>query len=56
MTIKIKHPGRLHKRLGIPEGQKIPAERLTSALHSDDPSLRKEANFARNAKKWHHKK
>jgi hypothetical protein len=24
------------------------------ALHSKDPHIRKMANFAKNAKKWHH--
>lgn len=53
-SIKIKHPGKLHRDLGIAEGQKIPERRITAALHSKNPALRKEANFARNAKKWHH--
>ena len=27
----------------------------SEALHSKDPHVRQMANFARNAKKWHHK-
>jgi hypothetical protein len=27
----IKHPGALHKQLGVPQGQKIPAKKLTAA-------------------------
>jgi len=27
----IKHPGALHKELGVPEGQKIPAGKLDAA-------------------------
>lgn len=27
----IKHPGALHKELGVPEGKKIPAKKLASA-------------------------
>ena len=27
----IKHPGALHKELGVPEGKKIPAEKLAKA-------------------------
>jgi len=27
----IKHPGALHKQLGVPQGQKIPAKKLASA-------------------------
>jgi hypothetical protein len=27
----IKHPGALHKQLGVPAGQKIPAKKLAAA-------------------------
>lgn len=27
----IKHPGALHKQLGVPEGEKIPAKKLAKA-------------------------
>lgn len=27
----IKHPGALHKELGVPEGKKIPASKLAAA-------------------------
>ena len=27
----VKHPGALHKQLGVPEGQKIPAGKLSEA-------------------------
>ena len=27
----IKHPGALHKELGVPEGKKIPAKKLAKA-------------------------
>lgn len=27
----IKHPGALHKQLGVPQGKKIPAKKLASA-------------------------
>lgn len=27
----IKHPGALHKELGVPEGKKIPAKKLKAA-------------------------
>lgn len=56
MAIKIKpsHKGLLHKKLGVPQGQPIPPGRLAEALKSASPALRKEANFARNAKKWNH--
>ncbi|HXI40681.1 MAG TPA: hypothetical protein VNH83_11910 [Bryobacteraceae bacterium] len=38
--------GGLHRSLGIPEGQKIPAKRVEQATHSDDPKVRKQANLA----------
>jgi hypothetical protein len=53
--IKPSHRGRLHRDLGVPEGQKIKAAALERALHSKDPAVRKRANFARNARKWHHR-
>jgi len=39
--------GKLHRELGVPEGQKIPAKKMQKALHSSDPKMRKQANFAR---------
>jgi len=46
--IKPSHKGKLHRDLGVPEGQPIPASKLAAALRSSSPSVRKEANFARN--------
>ena len=39
--------GGLHKSLGVPAGQKIPAKKLTKAAHSTNPTLRKRANLAK---------
>ncbi len=39
--------GKLHRALKVPEGEKIPQSKMTKALHSENPKLRKEANFAR---------
>jgi hypothetical protein len=47
-----KNPGKLHRRLGVPEGQKIPASKLASAANSKDPSLRKEAALAKTGKRF----
>jgi hypothetical protein len=54
MAIKIKpsHKGKLHKALGVKQGQKIPASRLAAAKRSSSPAVRKEATFAQNARKW----
>ena len=30
----IKHPGALHRALGVPPGQKIPAAKLARAAHA----------------------
>ena len=48
------HKGKLHRELGIPEGQKIPAARLAAAAHSPNPEIRRDAIRARTMKAWHH--
>jgi len=54
--IKPSHKGLLHEKLGVPQGQKIPAKKVAKAKNSDRPALRKEATFAQNAMKWDHSK
>jgi hypothetical protein len=49
----IKHPGALHKELGVPQGQKIPAKKLATARNSKNPTLRKRANLARTLGSFH---
>lgn len=46
--------GKLHRKLGIPEGQKIPEKRLNQASHSADPGTRRMAIRAKTMKKWNH--
>lgn len=46
--IKPSHKGLLHKDLGVPEGEKIPAAKIEKAKHSDNPKIRKRATFAEN--------
>jgi hypothetical protein len=43
----IKKPGALHRSLGVPEGEKIPAKKLAAAAKSDNPTLRRRANLAK---------
>ena len=43
----IKHPGALHRQLGVPMGQKIPAKKLEKATHSSNPTLAKRARLAK---------
>lgn len=44
----------MHRELGIPEDQRIPAKRLASAARSDNPEIRRDAIRAETMKKWHH--
>lgn len=46
-----KHPGALHRELGVPEGEKIPEDKLEGALHSDNKKERERAQYAENVKK-----
>jgi hypothetical protein len=43
----IKHPGKLHRELGVPQGEKIPAKKMAKAEHSKNPTIRREANLAK---------
>lgn len=45
--------GKLHRELGIPEGEKIPRARLESAAHSPDPEIRRDAIRAETMESWH---
>jgi len=47
----IKHPGALHKQLGIPQGQKIPAAALAKAADSDNEKLARRARLAEALKR-----
>lgn len=49
----IKHPGALHRELGVPEGEKIPAKKIAKAAHSSNPLLAKRARFAETLKSLH---
>ena len=49
----VKHKGALHRALGIPQGEKIPAKKMASAAHSDDPKLARMANLAKTLKSFH---
>jgi len=49
----IRHPGALHRALGVPQGEKIPASKLAKAAHSKNPTMRKRANLAKTLKRMH---
>jgi hypothetical protein len=42
----IRHPGALHRELGVPAGQTIPAKKLSAARHSKNPTIRREVSLA----------
>lgn len=50
----IKHPGALHKEMGIAEGKKIPAKKLVKAAKAGG-KLGKRARLAETLKKMHKK-
>jgi hypothetical protein len=52
----IKHPGALHRALGVPQGQTIPPAKVAAAAASDNPDLRRKAQFARTLGKLSKKK
>lgn len=50
----IKHKGALHRQLGVPEGEKIPDDKLRKAANSDNPTLAKRAQLAETMKGFSH--
>ena len=46
-------PGSLHKQLGVPAGEKIPAKKMSTALKSSNPLEHKRAVLARTLSKFH---
>lgn len=45
-----ENKGALHRHLGIPEGEKIPEDKLRSALNSGSATIRREAQLAMTLK------
>lgn len=50
----IKNPGGLHRALHVPEGSKIPADKLAAAKRSKNPRIRHMANLAHTLAGLHH--
>jgi hypothetical protein len=42
-----KHPGKLHRELNVPQGEKIPAKKMEKAAKSKNPTIRKEVALAK---------
>ncbi len=51
-----KNKGKLHRELGVKEGSKIPAKKLSKAANSNDRIIKKEAVLAETARKIAKKK
>lgn len=49
----IKHPGGLHKALHVPQGEKIPEQKIEKAAHSDNPHVAKMAHLAETLGRFH---
>jgi hypothetical protein len=48
-----KGKGKLHEKLHVAKGKKIPAKKLEKAEHSKNSKVRKEADLAKTLKKMH---
>jgi hypothetical protein len=46
--------GGLHRALGVPEGQPIPADKMEQAKNSKNPHVRKMAQFAHTMEGFNH--
>ena len=46
--------GKLHREIGVPVGQKIPAKKLAKAEHSSNPEVKRDAIRAKTMEGWHH--
>jgi hypothetical protein len=42
-----KHPGALHKQLGVPQGEKISASKMAKAAKSSNPKTKKRVALAK---------
>lgn len=49
----IKHPGALHRELGVPEGEKIPSKKLSKAAKAGG-KLGERARLAETLEHMHH--
>lgn len=53
INIKPSNKGKLHRALGIKEGNEIPNAVLAEKKKKAGPALKKEIVFAQNAREWH---
>jgi hypothetical protein len=48
------HKGALHRALGVPEGEKIPASKMAKGKASSNPHVRAMVRSAKGLKAMHH--
>jgi hypothetical protein len=59
-TVKLSHhrvvmhlaKGGLHRALHVPEGEDIPEDKLSEAMHSDNEHVKRMADLAHTMKSW----
>ncbi len=58
MSIRIKpeNRGLLREETHTPKGERIPERKIRKELRSKSRAVRRRAQFAENARKWHHRK
>lgn len=56
IKIKASNQGKLRKSAGVKKGKKIPVSKLQQMKRSKNPTTRRRATFALNARKWKKKK
>lgn len=54
ININPANKGKLHAALGVSGDKKIPLKKIEKAAHSKNPSLKKMAVFAENARHFKH--
>jgi hypothetical protein len=55
IEIKPRHEGNFHRWAGVAQGEPIPMSKIEQGLRSKNPRVRRMAQFAKNARGWHHK-
>jgi hypothetical protein len=45
-------PGKLHRELGVPAGEKIPPAKLAAATHSKNAAIKRDAIRAKTMEGW----
>lgn len=56
IKIKKSNRGKLRSAAGVKKGQKIPVSKLRSMANSSNPTTKKRAQFALNARRFKHPK